>query len=116
MAAHVGRERLPDYSVAAHRALKPRGVFLNQAIGEGIVARPNNRDGSFIGQYVFPDGDIPPLPVMLAEAESVGFEIHDVENLRDHYGHTLHHWLRRLEACHIEARSFVDTTRYCVYT
>ena len=115
MAEHVGRERLPDYFVAAHRALKPGGVFLNQAIGEGIVARPNNRDGSFIGQYVFPDGDIPPLPVMLAAAESAGFEIRDVENLRDHYAHTLHHWLRRLEACHIEARSFVDEATYRVW-
>ena len=52
---------------------------------------------------------------MLAAAESVGFEIRDVENLRDHYAHTLHHWLRRLEACHIEARSFVDEATYRVW-
>src|SRR6266700_7021042 len=37
MAEHVGRERLPDYFAAVYRALKPGGVFLNQAIGEGIV-------------------------------------------------------------------------------
>src|SRR5205809_4676934 len=65
MAEHVGRERLPDYFAAAHRALKLGGVFLNQAIGEGIVARTNNRYGSFIGPYAFPDGEMPPLPVML---------------------------------------------------
>src|SRR5437870_7294672 len=40
MAEHIGRERLPDYFAAAHRALKPGGVFLNQAIGEDIVLRP----------------------------------------------------------------------------
>jgi cyclopropane-fatty-acyl-phospholipid synthase len=115
MAEHVGRERLPDYFAAAHRALKPGGVFLNQAIGEGIIPRPNNRDGSFIEQYVFPDGDIPPLPVMLAAAESAGFEIRDVENLRQHYALTLRHWLRRLEAHHNEALRFVDEATYRVW-
>ena len=114
MAEHVGRERLPDYFAAVYRALKPGGIFLNQAIGEGIVARPNNRDGSFIEQYVFPDGDIPPLPIVLRAAESSGFEIRDVENLREHYVLTLRHWLRGLEAHHDEAR-LVDETIYRVW-
>ncbi len=115
MAEHVGRERLVDYFTAAHRALKPGGVFLNQAIGEDIIARPDNRDGSFIEQYVFPDGDIPPLPIMLGAAESSGFEIRDVENLREHYALTLQHWLRRLEAHHDEALRSVDETTYRIW-
>jgi cyclopropane-fatty-acyl-phospholipid synthase len=112
MAEHVGRERLPDYFLAVHRALRPGGVFLNQAIGADIIARPDNRDGSFIEQYVFPDGDIPPLPIMLQAAESSGFEIRDVENLREHYALTLRHWLRRLEARYNDALRFVDETTY----
>src|SRR6266567_3828186 len=115
MAEHVGRDRLPDYFAAVHRALKPGGVFLNQTIGEGVVVRPDNRNGSFIEQYVFPDGDIPPLPIMLRAVESVGFEIRDVENLREHYALTLRHWLHRLEAHHTEARSVVDETTYRVW-
>jgi len=115
MAEHVGRERLPDHFAAAHRALKPGGVFLNQAIAEDIVARPGNRDSSFIEQYVFPDGDIPRLPIMLRAAESSGFEIRDVENLREHYALTLHHWLRRLEAHHDEALRCVDEATYRVW-
>jgi cyclopropane-fatty-acyl-phospholipid synthase len=115
MAEHVGREKLPDYFSAAHRALKPGGVFLNQAIGESVVARPDNRNGSFIDQYIFPDGDIPPLPNMLRAAESAGFEIRDVENLREHYALTLRHWLRRLEAHYGEALSFVDEATYRVW-
>src|SRR5213080_3817154 len=115
MAEHVGRERLPDYFAAAHRALVPGGVFLNQAIGEGVVLRPDNKNGSFIEQHVFPGGDITPLPIMLRAAESSGFEIRDVENLREHYALTLHHWLRRLEAHHAEARSLVDVTTYRVW-
>jgi cyclopropane-fatty-acyl-phospholipid synthase len=118
MAEHVGRERLPDYFAAAHRALKPGGVFLNQAIAKDIVMRPGNPEslrGSFIEQYVFPDGDIPPLPIMLRAAESSGFEIRDVENLREHYALTLGCWLRRLEAHHDEALRFVDEATYRVW-
>ena len=115
MAEHVGRERFPDYFNIAHRALKPGSVFLNQAIGDGVVPRPDNRNCSFIERYVFPDGDIPPLPIMLRAAESTGFEIRDVENLREHYALTLRHWLRRLEANHAKALSFVDEMTYRVW-
>jgi cyclopropane-fatty-acyl-phospholipid synthase len=118
MAEHVGRERLPDYFTAAHRALKPGGVFLNHAIGEDVIprpGRPQDSGGSFIEQYVFPDGDIPPLPLMLHTAESSGFEIRDVENLREHYALTLRHWLRRLEAHHDQALRYVDEATYRVW-
>jgi cyclopropane-fatty-acyl-phospholipid synthase len=115
MAEHVGRERFRDYFARAYRALEPGGVFLNQAIGQDIVSRPDNRGGSFIEQYVFPDSDIPPLSIMLAAAESAGFEIRDVENLREHYALTLRHWLRRLESHQTEALGFVDETTYRVW-
>ena len=52
---------------------------------------------------------------MLRAAESSGFEIRDVENLREHYALTLHHWLRRLEARHDEALRFVDEVTYRVW-
>jgi cyclopropane-fatty-acyl-phospholipid synthase len=118
MAEHVGRERLPDYFATAHRALKPGGVFLNQAIGKDIIARPGEPKGfggSFIEEYVFPDGDIPPLPILLRAAESSGFEIRDVENLREHYALTLRHWLRRLESHHDEELRFVDEATYRIW-
>ena len=33
----------------------------------------------------------------LRYAEAVGFEVRDVESLREHYALTLRHWARRLE-------------------
>lgn len=79
------------------------------------VAKIELRNGSFIEQYIFPDGDLPPLPIMLGAAESAGFEIREVENLREHYPLTLRHWLRRLEAHHDEVRRFVDESTYRVW-
>ncbi|MGH8093052.1 MAG: class I SAM-dependent methyltransferase [Chthoniobacterales bacterium] len=115
MAEHVGREQLPNYFAIARSLLRPRGVFLNHAIGEGVIPRPDNTAGSFIDRYVFPDGDIPPLPIMLGAAESAGFEIRDVENLREHYALTLRHWLRRLEARRDEALAFVSEETYRIW-
>ena len=115
MSEHVGRERLPDYFKAAYAALKPGGVFMNHAISESVVARPDNRDGSFIDHYVFPDGDMPPLPLLLKAAEGAGFEIRDVENLREHYALTLGHWLNRLDAHHAEALAFVDEATFRIW-
>jgi len=45
----------------------------------------------------FPDGDIAPIESVLREAGLSGFEVRDVENLREHYVLTLRHWVRNLE-------------------
>jgi cyclopropane-fatty-acyl-phospholipid synthase len=114
MSEHVGRTRLPEYFRRAALLLRPGGVFLNHAIGEGV--RPRRRTGpSFIEAYVFPDSDIPPIPTVLAAAEGAGFEIRDVENLREHYAMTLRHWVRRLEAAHDQALWFVNEPTFRVW-
>jgi cyclopropane-fatty-acyl-phospholipid synthase len=114
MSEHVGAEQLAGYFAAVSRRLKAGGVFLNHAIGEG--ARQRRRLGaSFSDAYVFPDGDIPPVPIVLRGAEAAGLEVRDVENLREHYALTLRHWVRRLEAGHAAARTYVDEATYRVW-
>lgn len=114
MAEHVGREHLPDYFQTVHRLLRPGGVFLNHAIGEG--PRGPRFDGpSFVQEYVFPDSDIPPVRVTVQAAEEAGFEVRDVENLREHYTLTLRHWVRRIEAAHDEVRRIVDEPTYRIW-
>jgi hypothetical protein len=55
------------------------------------------------------------LRTTLRVAESVGFEVRDVESLREHYALTLRHWVRRLEARHDEARRAADEATYRVW-
>jgi cyclopropane-fatty-acyl-phospholipid synthase len=114
MAEHVGRENLGDYFATVHSLLKPGGVFLNHAIG-GTKREKRFQGPSFIDAYVFPDSDIPPLPLVLEAAEKEGWEIRDVENLREHYKLTLRHWVRRLEANEAEARSLVGEQSFRVW-
>ena len=114
MSEHVGRDHLPEYFKTAWRLLKPRGVFMNHAIGEGRQA-DRFRGPSFVDEYVFPDGDIPPLPMVARAAEGAGFEIRDVENLREHYALTLRHWVRRLEAAHEAALEWINEPTYRVW-
>ena len=99
MVEHVGRERLAEYFAVAYRALRAGGLFLNH----GIVSQ--SRDGKgwragsdFIGRYVFPDGDLVNLDTTLRQAEAAGFEVRDVENLREHYARTLRAWCANLIA------------------
>jgi cyclopropane-fatty-acyl-phospholipid synthase len=111
MAEHVGARRMPAYFDAARRALRPGGLFLNHAItaqpartspvGGGLLPPALGRfisRRSFIDAYVFPDGELLPLPVMLSAAQAAGFEVRHVESLRPHYALTLRHWVANLEA------------------
>jgi cyclopropane-fatty-acyl-phospholipid synthase len=55
------------------------------------------RSASFIDKYVFPDGELVTISDALQAAESAGFEVRDVENLREHYELTLRAWVEELK-------------------
>jgi cyclopropane-fatty-acyl-phospholipid synthase len=111
MVEHVGREKLPVYFQKVKELLKPGGLFLNHGIGLGPVVFPG-QSGSFIQDHIFPDSDLVRIADMLKPAETEGWEVRDVENLREHYALTLRHWVHRLEERHREALRFVDETKY----
>ncbi|MFZ0288089.1 MAG: cyclopropane-fatty-acyl-phospholipid synthase family protein [Candidatus Sulfotelmatobacter sp.] len=110
MVEHVGEALLPEYFRRAWDSLRPGGVFLNHGIVYSATYR--RRGPSFTDYYVFPDGELVPISTSLRAAELSGFEVRDVESLREHYGLTLHHWARRLEAHAEEARRITDDTTY----
>ncbi len=101
MFEHVGRERLSEYFSTAWALLRPGGLFLNHGIATRWARSdpiPWRRGESFTQRYVFPDGELVPISEALDHAERAGFEVRDVESLREHYKLTLRHWVRRLEA------------------
>ena len=56
-----------------------------------------------------------PIYLTLREAEKAGFEVRDVESLREHYAQTLRQWVRRLEKNHETALHYVDEATYRVW-
>ncbi|MFD9376199.1 class I SAM-dependent methyltransferase [Streptomyces sp. NPDC059999] len=98
MAEHVGAERYREYARTLHALLRPGGRLLNHQI-----ARPPEPDeeayriDEFIDAYVFPDGELSPVGGTVGELERAGFEVRDVEALREHYALTLRAWVARLE-------------------
>jgi cyclopropane-fatty-acyl-phospholipid synthase len=114
MFEHVGAAVLPTYFTRAWQLLKPGGVFLNHGIANTAADQPQ-RGRSFSDTYVFPDGELVPISTTLRAAEESGFEVRDVESLREHYAMTLRHWVQRLEAHHDQALRFVDEPTYRVW-
>jgi cyclopropane-fatty-acyl-phospholipid synthase len=136
MFEHVGRTHLPEYFSQAHRLLRPGGLFLNHGISrrgmpadmnllKGLNGNPNlarpvqsyfeNKVlglGSFSQHYIFPDGELVPVSEANLIAEVSGFELRDVEDLREHYALTLRRWVQRLETQHAEAAALVGESVY----
>jgi cyclopropane-fatty-acyl-phospholipid synthase len=121
MFEHVGRARMPEYFARVYGVLRPGGLFLNHGISRlaplptglrTLITDPLNRlvvGVSPITKSVFPDTDLVPLNKVNAMAEAAGWEVRDVENLREHYAITLRHWIANLEAREEEAEQLVGS-------
>jgi cyclopropane-fatty-acyl-phospholipid synthase len=114
MFEQVGETRLGEYFEHAWDLLRPGGVFLNHGISCSH-AYSLQGPSKFILRYVFPDGGLVPISTTLRIAEEAGFEVRDVESLREHYILTLRHWVRRLESCREEAVRLTDEVTYRVW-
>ena len=125
MVEHVGRRELVRYFRTVFDLTAPGGLFLNHGIVSLDDARSRAfgdrlrqwlwRRGEFMDRYVFPDGELATLGTMCAHAERAGYEPRDVEGLREHYTHTLRHWVRRLEARAEAALSQVGAPAFRVW-
>lgn len=114
MFEHVPHAQLGEFFGAAWRLLRPRGVFLNHAIARPLL-QPRRRGRSFIAAYVYPDAELKAISTSLRAAEEAGFEVRDVESLREHYPPTLREWLRRLEANREAVIRETDEATYRVF-
>ncbi|MHA6763762.1 class I SAM-dependent methyltransferase [Streptacidiphilus sp. PAMC 29251] len=98
MAEHVGAVAYQTYAEQLYGLLRPGGRLLNHQI-----ARPPRADEStyavdeFIDRYVFPDGELAPVGSTVSALEKAGFEVRDLESIREHYALTLRAWVTNLE-------------------
>jgi cyclopropane-fatty-acyl-phospholipid synthase len=113
MAEHVGLKNMDRYFQKLYDVLRPGGRILNHAIASVGGSKMGRR--SFIARYVFPDGELLDIATTVASMERAGFEVRDVENLREHYAATLRHWVANLERRWDEAVGLVGVQRARVW-
>jgi cyclopropane-fatty-acyl-phospholipid synthase len=99
MFEHVGLQRLGTYFDQVRDLLVPGGRTVNHSISR---ARPSQSTrlhrSSFIGRYVFPDGELHEVGSVISALQDHGLEVRHMENLREHYALTLRRWVANLEA------------------
>ncbi|MBW3591028.1 MAG: class I SAM-dependent methyltransferase [Actinobacteria bacterium] len=95
MFEHVGAEELQEYFQVLGGLLAPYGRMLNHAIS----SRGRTKFGpeTFIGRYIFPNGELADVAEVVEGMQSTGLEVRDVESLREHYELTLRAWVGNLE-------------------
>jgi cyclopropane-fatty-acyl-phospholipid synthase len=113
MFEHVGTARTATYFSTLRRLLAPEGRLLNHAISSAGGSRLGTR--TFIGRYVFPDGELVDVGEVVLAMERAGFEVRDVESLREHYARTLRCWVANLEERWDDAVALVGRARADVW-
>jgi cyclopropane-fatty-acyl-phospholipid synthase len=113
MFEHVGSQRMTQYFETLRDLLTPTGRLLNHAISKPGGSVLGNR--SFVGRYVFPDGELVDVADVVRAMQRTGFEVRDIESLREHYSRTLHHWVANLERHWDEAVALVGLARANVW-
>lgn len=114
MFEHVGLARLHEYFTILLARLRPGGRLLNHAIARSSPGgRPDPR--SFVNRYIFPDGDLREVGEVITAMEAVGFEVRDLESLREHYGRTLRAWVAGLRASWDRAVATVGERRALIW-
>ncbi|UIX33587.1 SAM-dependent methyltransferase [Streptomyces sp. GQFP] len=116
MAEHVGSEQYLTYARDLYALLKPGGRLLNHQIARRPHADEDayTLDG-FIDAYVFPDGELEPIGTTVTQLERAGFEVRDVESIREHYALTLRQWVTNLEGDWARAQQLTSPGRARVW-
>ncbi|WP_342051829.1 MULTISPECIES: cyclopropane-fatty-acyl-phospholipid synthase family protein [unclassified Cupriavidus] len=117
MFEHVGKDNLPGYFGRIRELLADDGVAMNHGI---TATDPDSgevpMDGAaFMDRYVFPQGELPHIGLVLQTLQQGGLEAFDVELLRRHYAQTLRHWAENFEAHGDAIREMVGETKFRIW-
>lgn len=98
MGEHVGQDNYPTYVSVLRRSVKPGGRVLVQAMSRKGTGGGNHPGGGpFIESFIAPDMTMRPVGETVALIEAGGLEVRDVHGMREHYVHTVNHWVERFE-------------------
>lgn len=116
MFEHVGFANHDRHFLEMHRLLKPGGLYFHQASvrrGGRDVGNitPQTTATRTIGRFIFPGGELDTIGMTVTNLGRLGFEVLDVENLREHFQATTAEWSRRLMARRDEAVAMVGEER-----
>ncbi len=100
MAEHVGIKYFKKFMKQIYDMLEDDGMFYLQIAGlreRGHLFQKENQEdlvwGLFMNEYIFSGADASmPLNWDLQRIEKVGFEVHSVENIGNHYSITIDRW------------------------
>ncbi len=105
MGEHVGEHNYPTYAGVLFAHLKPGGRLLLQQMSRHTGAAPGG--GAFIENYIAPDMHMRPMSETLGFLERAGFEVREVQALREHYVRTVEDWLATFEDHYADAVAMV---------
>jgi cyclopropane-fatty-acyl-phospholipid synthase len=115
MFEHVGVQHLPDYFGRINKLLAPGGVVMNHGITTTNIDNRPSPGGDFIGEYVFPHGELGHLSTVVRAMQQGGLEVRDVENLRRHYARTCASWTENFENNAARIRTLTDPKRFRIW-
>ncbi|SHF46614.1 Cyclopropane fatty-acyl-phospholipid synthase [Jatrophihabitans endophyticus] len=91
MGEHVGEGNYPEYVGIMYGALEPGGRVLLQQMSRQEGTAPGG--GAFIESYIAPDMHMREIWQTTRHLVKGGFEVRDVEAMREHYVTTVQHWI-----------------------
>jgi len=109
---HIGLANKDRHFDTVHRLLRPRGLYLHHSCTRRLSRDPKKRFRTaayqnFLGNYVLPGTELDDIGGTLSAMERHGFEVHDVENWRQHFQKTAEFWASRLQANRHAAEAIV---------
>jgi cyclopropane-fatty-acyl-phospholipid synthase len=116
MGEHVGERDYPTYARTLFQMVRPGGRLLLQQMSRGAGgADASPGGGPFIERYIAPDMHMRPLGDTVALVERAGFEVRDVQAMREHYVWTVRCWLDTLHERREEVVALVGDEQYRVW-
>ena len=120
MFEHIGIANMPAYFRKINSLLRDRGILMNHGISRHAKAskravkkiRPERR---LLLKYIFPGSELDNVGHTIDTMEICGFEVHDVEALRESYALTTRHWYRGLMANREAAIQYVGKEKFLMW-